>query len=187
MKVLFLDIEGVLTSKRAQAAALPQQWGALRGMFRFDPVAVGLLQKICEEGEVKIVLSSTWRIGDVVYPYLGKSLKIPVIDKTPELTIGRMARGLEIQCWLEEHPEVTHYAILDDKILDMLEGQEGHVVRTDSTEGISYKNYMELRRILEVKDPLVEFKQTYYKHKYPAFYGIGDFAKGLGYDGIRYY
>ena len=35
---------------------------------------------------------------------------------------GAVARGMEIQEWLDRHPEVTHYAIVDDNA-DMLPHQ----------------------------------------------------------------
>lgn len=38
-------------------------------------------------------------------------------------------RGHEIQDWIDDHPEITHYVILDDDN-DMLQSQRNNFVRT---------------------------------------------------------
>ena len=55
MRVIFLDIDGVLNSHRT-AAAYRQVL-----MRRLDPVAVAMLYRMVKFGEAKIVISSTWR------------------------------------------------------------------------------------------------------------------------------
>lgn len=96
-KVVFLDIDGVL---------------CLDGS-NLDAHRLANLKKILTEG-TDIVLSSTWRL----YPKFVKQIhdtfdlvgiKHP-IDHTPDLN----NRGVEILEWLDNHPEVTHWVILDD-------------------------------------------------------------------------
>lgn len=48
-------------------------------------------------------------------------------------------RGEEIQMWLDEHPEVTNYVIIDDDN-DMLDSQESHLVQTSWYDGIQDYN-----------------------------------------------
>lgn len=105
MRVLFLDIDGVLNSEK-YARSL-----AKGGMLGIDPEAVRILDEILEATGAKIVLSSTWRL----YPDLRADVRKNVgefIDVTKSLRSG--FRGDEIREWLERHPEVTEYAILDD-------------------------------------------------------------------------
>lgn len=45
-------------------------------------------------------------------------------------------RGSEIKEWLDEHPEVTNYVIIDDDN-DMLEEQEPYLVQTSWYDGIN--------------------------------------------------
>jgi hypothetical protein len=62
-----------------------------------------------------------------------------VIDITPDCTylhneglfewIDEVERGHEVQYWLDEHPEVERYVILDDDN-DFLPHQRGNFVRT---------------------------------------------------------
>ena len=54
LKILFLDIDGVLNSARYDALRLPDQGN-------IDETRLPLLQRIIGETQAKIVLSSSWR------------------------------------------------------------------------------------------------------------------------------
>lgn len=110
MKVLFLDIDGVCNS----AAWVKQGNNPWHGT---DPAAVALVRKIIEATKCDVVLSSTWRL----YPEARAVVKRDVchfIDVTKDMQGGEKwgvtERGHEVQEWLDRHPEVTQYAILDD-------------------------------------------------------------------------
>lgn len=152
MKVIFLDIDGVLNSHRTCMAfkgfPAPSD-NPKRGWDKLDPIAIKLLQRVCERSNAVCVLSSTWRLGvdrkwlDKLQKYLGVS----IIDKTRE---AYDKRGYQIKDWLDSHPEVTHYAILDDDS-DMLEDQMGNFVKTTHEDGLSYQNHVDLIEILDGK------------------------------------
>lgn len=144
MKVIFLDIDGVLNSRRSCCAFgnfphgyTPEQ------LAKFDWVAVGLVRKACAQSGAQIVLSSAWR---KIYDWQegAKALTLPIIDKTPSMT---GIRGLEINAWLAAHPEVTGYAIIDDNS-DMLPEQMANFVHTDERDGFLLKDYERLLNIL---------------------------------------
>lgn len=110
MKVLFLDIDGVCNS----AAWVRQGNNPWNGT---DPAAVALVRRIIKETKCDVVLSSTWRL----YAESRATVKRDVchyIDVTKDMQGGAkwgvVERGLEVQEWLERHPAVTEYAILDD-------------------------------------------------------------------------
>lgn len=158
MKVLFLDIDGVLNSVRSAIAlgGYPhpnrdeQASELIRSEDRFDLVAVGLIRMLCQKTDTKIVLSSTWRysyqtLEDILD--FGKKLDLPIICKTPIIHLSR-ARGREIDKWLQDHPDVTKFAIVDDDS-DMLPEQLPSFVKTDYYEGLSYQNYLQLLEILK--------------------------------------
>jgi hypothetical protein len=119
MKVLFLDFDGVLNSvdfhKAQHAAGVNLPWPECH----LDPAPVKVLNDILEKSGAVVVVSSSWRIGG--HPpsrtvWLQQTLdnggfKGRVIDVTPVLG-GK--RGNEIQYWLDRHPDVTHFVILDD-------------------------------------------------------------------------
>lgn len=144
-KVLFLDIDGVLNSQRTLMAT-----GSYPFCFdehnkaRFDWIAVGLIRKLCEKEDASIVLSSSWRHGKGSVHQCANGLDLPIFDKTPSLP---GVRGEEIQDWLNRHPEVTHYAIVDDNS-DMLESQAEHFVQTSHQDGLSFSDFVALGRIL---------------------------------------
>jgi len=150
MKVLFLDIDGVLNSKRTLLAfdAYPRSYH-YKDMQIFDQVALSLIRRLCDETGAQICLSSDWRIDDltktVIHPLKhAVGLGLPVRGCTPILT---GSRGTEINAWLSEHPEVTNYAIVDDHA-DMLQDQQNHFVQTDPEFGLSARNFIYLKTIL---------------------------------------
>ncbi|MEN9360426.1 MAG: hypothetical protein RL095_1961 [Verrucomicrobiota bacterium] len=104
MKVLFLDIDGVL---------IPNSWVKQRGTF--DPVAIANLNRIVAATGAHIVISSSWRVQNGL-PALRELFGVAgfrgeIIDITPVL---RHSRGEEISAWLQAHSEVHEYLILDD-------------------------------------------------------------------------
>ena len=139
MKILFLDIDGVLNSTRTCVAfgGYPME---LTHIAAFDQVAIRLIQRLCDSAGVQIVLSSAWRLH-CHFKDAGEALGLPIIDRTPS---GMGPRGREIQDWLDAQPEpVECYAIIDDDG-DMLPEQLAHFVKTDGHEGITWDDYVKL-------------------------------------------
>lgn len=125
MKVVFLDIDGVLNCAHTSAR--------MRGLIGIDPFLVSIFNKIILETDAKIVLSSSWRLFSLdevksVFPML--------YDVTSSIREHGSVRGDEIQKWLDEHPEVERYAILDDDS-DMLESQMPNFFQTTWKKGIT--------------------------------------------------
>lgn len=150
MKVLFLDIDGVLNSHRTVYAFGGFAHGlSPEAVAMFDHVALALVRNLCRTSGAGVVLSSSWR---KLHPWaqIGTALGLPIIDATPSL--GTI-RGAEIDAWLQLHPEVTHYAIVDDDS-DMLPKQSAHFVQTNARDGLTMTNFEELCAILEA-DPWV--------------------------------
>jgi hypothetical protein len=143
-KVLFLDIDGVINSRRTVIATdgFPHDFSE-SGKKKFDWIAVGMIRDLCEREKASIVLSSTWRLMHSVHE-CANGLDLPIFDKTPSLP---GVRGEEIRDWLDRHPEVEQYAIVDDNS-DMLESQMEHFVQTSEEEGLSFSDYAALGRIL---------------------------------------
>src|SRR4051812_13326145 len=125
MKVIFLDFDGVLNS---QGSFLYE--GRRRKEWKIQGVKGPVNQTLCNVctanfqyildtyPEAKIVISSTWRtifsiaeLQGILSEYHVDHSRI--IGATPQ---DRLAgnRGHEIQWWLDKHPEVTHYIIIDD-------------------------------------------------------------------------
>lgn len=146
MKVLFLDIDGVLNSIRTCHAYLgyPSPHPTHRDWDKFDDVAVHLIRQLCERTECKIVLSSTWRLYKG-WEDLGEFLKLPIIGRTPDAITRR--RGYEIDLWLKEN-QVEKYAIVDDDS-DMEPHQFPYFVQTSNKDGMSFDNFEKLLELLK--------------------------------------
>jgi hypothetical protein len=145
MKVLFLDIDGVLNSVKTSVAfgGYPLD---ITESKAFDWVAIKLLQRMCDSSGVQIVLSSTWRTFFTVKE-MAAALELPIIDATPVRLSG--CRGLEIQEWLDENPGIEKYCIIDDDP-DMLESQKPYFVQTNAFEGMTWEDFTRVCKILDV-------------------------------------
>lgn len=120
MKVVFLDIDGVLNSRQF-IKALYHQNGKGGLVREFCPIcSSNLVYILSEVPDAKIVVSSSWRIStsleelrDILNEQIGVE-KDRVIDVTLNFSPRGRDRGYEIQDWLDLHPEVTKFVILDD-------------------------------------------------------------------------
>lgn len=136
MKIIFLDIDGVLNDQNSIATA---EDGA--GIDGWKPDAVRQLKRILAETGAEIVISSTWRLGirlaaknaDDSASELKKGFKrfdLPAwVGVTPR-KLSNCHRGFEIQMYLDKHPEVNRYVIIDDDS-NMLEHQTPFFVKTE--------------------------------------------------------
>lgn len=146
MKVLFLDIDGVINSERTAYAfgAYPHEVsGTHRAMF--DEVAIALIRGIVEAAGASIVLSSSWRMTHSAH-VVANAFDLPVMDITP---VGLRGRGDEIADWLAEHPEVESYAIVDD-VDEFSAEQKPFFVQTSHFDGLRWADAEKLATLLGV-------------------------------------
>jgi hypothetical protein len=120
MRVIFLDIDGVLNSERFMRAQ--HERGVVSKDVeehcrdQIDPAAVALLNELIETSGAEVVISSSWRrlftIGEISRGLRHNGFAHPrsIIGKTPALDVER---GHEIQAWLDERGP-TDFVILDD-------------------------------------------------------------------------
>lgn len=136
---IFLDIDGVLNDSQFRLEGLHRRDYSVL----IDPEKVALLKKIVEETGAGIVLSSSWckfweidpvdsagkRISAALAEYgLAVSAKIPQIrDAT---------RSQEIEVFLQNHPYVVSYVILDDNDHGWNRRLRSHWVQTDGSVGL---------------------------------------------------
>lgn len=114
MKVIFLDIDGVLNSDEYLDKVKNSD---IQGIERdVDVEKVKLLKRAIDETGARVVLSSSWR-----YTKNARYLKELLanygirVDSTPYI---QDIRGLEIKKWLSENQGVEDFIILDDEIFD---------------------------------------------------------------------
>lgn len=142
MKILFLDIDGVLNS----GAYIKRLDGDFDDPInQIDPAAVVRLNALTDMTRAKIVVSSTWRLAFLGHAEPLQSLQSclrtygitgEVIDMTPSKpNCVRNRRGKEIQAWMDEHySDIEKFAIIDD---DSDMGKlRSHLVLTKFEDGI---------------------------------------------------
>lgn len=141
MKLLFLDIDGVLNSEQFYANKSNEQLLA----EPLDSACAIHVKSIIDATDAKIVLTSTWRGGWNKFSFLctqeGRILNdffgsfgMTIYDKTPILP-GR--RAAEIRAYLDAcTEEVNGYCIIDDNDFSWKDYHlERHVVMTDFRNG----------------------------------------------------
>jgi hypothetical protein len=104
MKVIFLDIDGVLNSTRTPN---PRNFP-----YIVDPKLLRRFKRVLARTRAKVVLSSTWRY-DPAGRFSAKHWGIPFIDFTPDMP--KKPRRNEIVAWLRDHPDVDRFAVIDDE------------------------------------------------------------------------
>jgi hypothetical protein len=152
MKVLFLDIDGVLNSREwfivNKENVLFHSGLMHRHAEDLDPQACKLVNQLCTEFSLSIVISSTWRrlhsLSEIQKMFASRGLSAPIIGATPQLRSGY--RGQEVDEWLYDHPGLPHYVILDD---DGDFGPHQPLVQTNNEYGVCYRDIDKARTLLK--------------------------------------
>jgi HAD domain in Swiss Army Knife RNA repair proteins len=103
MKVIFLDIDGVLN---ADQTPNPRKFP-----YIVDRKLLTRFKRVLERTRAKVVLSSTWRY-DTAGLFSAKYHGIPFVDVTPDMP--HRPRRDEILTWLKKHPKVDRFVVIDD-------------------------------------------------------------------------
>lgn len=146
--VLFLDVDGVLNCA-SFIQRLPSNKRDLP-QHQLDPRAVAKIEHVRRATGCRIVLSSSWRIGDsleVIARWLREAGLCTIVrDATPVLS---KERGLEIQAWLDAHEDEGPFrvAIIDDDS-DMVHLRPYHVKTNYFGAGLEDAHVGRLVRLL---------------------------------------
>lgn len=158
MKIIFLDIDGVLNSEKWYQERFDINLETYP-ICEFDPLTIEQLNLLTDKTNAKIVISSTWRIGrtmDELKKLFKKvGIKGEIIGITPDLAFNDghgVDRGNEIKRWIDinckrwynkmfgeddsEKFNLESYVILDDNS-DMLLEQKDNFVKTSWGDGLT--------------------------------------------------
>lgn len=209
MKVIFLDIDGVMNSTVFYKRRHKRRWlkpitywyelrRMFRKLFRIKPKGISLadyktpdshytfewqfnrlkeetcgekwewLSNWCNETGTKICISSVWKHHFGTKGYISTSEKwedaFQLLGFCTGTFVGitgdrRTLRGEEIQDWLDKHPEVTDYAILDDDS-DMMEHQFSKFHHCDPWFGLTPNHLYRINRQFENNSNYERLTQT---------------------------
>lgn len=180
MKIIFLDIDGVLNCEEAYEKRLSHGYcdykqiieptGTKKNYQSFYPPSKEWLNKLIKETGAKIVISSTWRVSGIKWlqdVWRMEEMEGEIIDITPKLHLHTgysVVRGQEIRDWLRdkglwgldntEKSEIKNYIIIDDDT-DMLYDQRNNFVHVEPSpenkKGFTEKHYKQGKLILNGK------------------------------------
>lgn len=164
MKVLFLDIDGVLNSQNwfgyMQYCIKNNMYNRVMNfvdnpdeyieykMTMLDDRAIANLNRIVDETGCKVVLSSSWRClwnptenNKMLEALKLKGFKYDFYGMTPRIPQKDFGqeRGIEIQTWMDkelENNEIESFVILDDDN-DMLPEQMNNFILVNNQYGLS--------------------------------------------------
>jgi len=166
MKVIFLDVDGVLNGWNWKLELLHnilkpihplhekyRLWYIKHGDIHVSKVK--RLAKICEQNHAVCVMTSTWR-----HAYFDKDCDVPDVVRLRKLfkkynitckecTENLGDRSNEIRKWLDDHPNIWDYIILDD---DRIKDFEGYQVYTrDIKDGRLIYDGLQNKHVKEAK------------------------------------
>lgn len=160
MKIIFLDIDGVLNSS-FDVKEEYERTGIKKGLINTvyeRPIL--LLKTLIDETEAKIVLSSSWRLFSEDTPdeisllsILKEELNkygLGIYDITPNLQSENNCRGKEIKKWIanNQNKEIESFVILDDDS-DMEDLKETNLVQTTFKDGLQIHHIEKALNILQ--------------------------------------
>lgn len=133
MNVIFTDIDGVLNNSYKN---------------RWIDNSIDIYNRLCEEFDLKPVISSTWRTNhskkDLQHILNYYGVTTPIYDYTPILP--DQPRGVEIETWLLEN-NPNKWVVIDDQVTDILPFVS-NVVKIRGWVGLSEEDYLIISKIL---------------------------------------
>lgn len=142
-KVIFLDIDGVLNKSSFGEDTYYDKFAD--SDLALDQDLIANLKTLVESDDsIRIVWSSDWGVYDKEYWNRWKNpiKHIESFDWMKGKVLGITPRKLssehfhEIKWWLDHHPDINDYVILEDSYFpDEWFGLEHHLVRCDSAKG----------------------------------------------------
>lgn len=114
--VVFLDFDGVLNDFAYEDAARRD------GRVAIDPVRAARVNRLCAEGAAGIVLVTGWlrtsTPDEIAAMLRDAGVTAPVVGAISGMASHNcQERAVEARAWLDAHPRVNRYVVVDDSIV----------------------------------------------------------------------
>ena len=132
MKVIFLDVDGVLNSDEYIDKIKKLNVNTIKSKVSVNKI--GLLKQAVDATGARVVLTSSWRYRRDGTLLKGLLLKYGICaDSTPFMD---NKRGLEIKKYLLDNPDVEDFVILDDEVFDSFDEELiKHLIKISDKNG----------------------------------------------------
>jgi hypothetical protein len=149
--IIMLDLDGPVCTHRARNGTGDD----------FDPVAGGMIAKVCRDTGARIVIVSARRRDDDLPDALSRlGLSDHLFDHPDHWRTGHDPRGIrgnEVDAWHDANPG-HRYALVDDERGGYAPHHIARLVHTDMHAGLSLKDVYRLKRLMghTVKDSTID-------------------------------
>ena len=163
MKIIFLDVDGVLNSDSWNQ----EHENEIKNGILIDKEKIEILSKLIKTTGAKIVLHSGWRFwfddsflpikkeSEILMKLLNQK-NINFYDFTPDLTTEEIRKNKnfskvkpdEISLWLSSHNDISNWVVIDDILFNDKTIQK-HQVAPGSKTGLTFTDTEEAIKILE--------------------------------------
>lgn len=169
MKIIFLDIDGVLNSITDFIESSRYGHPYNTGNKVISSGKLCLLEMILIQTDAKIVISSSWqhyfKLNEIYEMFKERGFKLPrniIIGKTNErrsISSGpEYFRQYAIEKWLQRRSHITSYVIIDDMEPRHLNNHTKYLITTDMNDGL---NYALTQKAIEILGRNEEFQKRY--------------------------
>lgn len=168
MKIIFLDVDGVLNNEK-YSTFMYKILGKDKYIKKinedfdiFDLRSVRHVAKLIDyfEGDIRLVISSTWRTNKEAVNKIIEKLSLFMKSYNVQVDVTEVdknrIRGLEIQHYLENHNLLnSEYVIIDDDTADIIGDKyngidfKPHFVQCNYKHGFQKKEYKRALKILK--------------------------------------
>ena len=153
MKVIFLDIDGVLNTSETFIERKKHWEETGVWIIEIDEFRVEYLKQIIDETEAKVVLSSTWKkdfenIDGKIIPIHEKGVGLlNILNKHGIELYDILKKGYDlsreelITIWLNEHSDIESFIVIDDETTHLKKFIGKELIKTSFlSDGVMLKN-----------------------------------------------
>lgn len=147
-KIIFLDVDGPLIPGRMYYDRITSTYDEVAGQFKYDPIAVGMIRKLCQESGAHVVFNTAHNehshdvmrskaryngFDDLLHPKVPRTCFRVVFDRRIDA----------VNDWIAKNGPVDEWVAIDDELF-----HDTNQVYIDFNLGITINNFFKALQIL---------------------------------------